>query len=46
LGKTTLAKNIKDSQYPNGRYLNWDSDEGRQDKLNKRWSTEIDLLIF
>jgi predicted AAA+ superfamily ATPase len=46
VGKTTLAKNIMDTRYANGRYLNWDFDDDRQDILNKKWSAENDLLIF
>ena len=46
MGKTTLAKAILTSSYPDGRYLNWDFDEDRQDILQKRWSTGNPLLIF
>ena len=46
MGKTTLAKAILSSNYPDGRYLNWDFDEDRQDILRKRWSTDNPLLIF
>ena len=46
VGKTTLAKAILTSSYPDGRYLNWDFDEDRQDILKKRWSTDNPLLIF
>ncbi len=46
VGKTTLAKEILSSDYPDGRYLNWDFDEDRQDILRKRWSTDNSLLIF
>jgi len=46
VGKTTLAKAILTSSYPDGRYLNWDFDEDRQDILQKRWSTDNPLLIF
>jgi predicted AAA+ superfamily ATPase len=46
VGKTTLAKAILTSNYPDGRYLNWDFDEDRQDILHKRWSTDNPLLVF
>lgn len=46
VGKTTLAKNILNSHYTNGRYFNWDFDEDRQDILEKKWSSDNDLLIF
>ncbi len=46
VGKTTLAKAILSSNYPDGRYFNWDFDEDRQDILRKRWSTDNPLLIF
>ena len=46
VGKTTLAKAILSGNYPDGRYLNWDFDEDRQDILQKRWSTDNPLLIF
>ena len=46
VGKTTLAKAILSSNYPSGRYLNWDYDEDRQDILRKQWSADQDLLVF
>jgi len=46
VGKTTLAKAVLSSNYPDGRYFNWDFDEDRQDILRKRWSTDNPLLIF
>jgi len=46
VGKTTLAKAVLSSNYPGGRYFNWDFDEDRQDILRKRWSTDNPLLIF
>ena len=46
VGKTTLAKAILADHYPDGRYLNWDFDEDRQDILKKRWRTDNPLLIF
>ena len=46
MGKTTLAKAVLSSNYPDGRYFNWDFDEDRQDILRKRWSTDNPLLIF
>ena len=46
VGKTTLAKAILGKHFPDGRYLNWDLDEDRQDILRKRWSTKDTLLVF
>ena len=46
MGKTTLAKAILAGHFPDGRYLNWDFDEDRQDILRKRWRTDNSLLIF
>jgi hypothetical protein len=46
VGKTTLAQAILSSNYPSGRYLNWDYDEDRQDILQKRWSADQKLLVF
>jgi predicted AAA+ superfamily ATPase len=46
VGKTTLARAILSSNYPDGRYLNWDFDEDRQDILQKRWSADNPLIIF
>ncbi|MCD4652520.1 AAA family ATPase [bacterium] len=46
VGKTTLACAIMDQNFQNGRYLNWDFDEHRQDILNKKWSHTNDLLVF
>lgn len=46
VGKTTLAKAVLSKNFPEGRYLNWDYDEDRQDILKKRWSTENTLLVF
>jgi len=31
VGKTTLAKAVLSRDFSNGRYLNWDFDEDRQD---------------
>jgi len=46
VGKTTLAKGILSSDFPSGRYLDWDLDEDRQDILKKRWDRDDKLLIF
>lgn len=46
VGKTTLAKTILVQNYPEGRYLNWDFDDDRQDILQKKWSTSDTLLVF
>jgi len=46
VGKTTLAKAVLSKNFPAGRYLNWDYDEGRQDILQKRWSADNSLLVF
>lgn len=46
VGKTTLAKAVLASSFPEGRYFNWDYDEDRQDILHKRWRTEDSLLAF
>lgn len=46
VGKTTLAKTILAGNYPQGRYLNWDYDEDRQDILQKQWSHDNNLLVF
>jgi hypothetical protein len=46
VGKTTLAKGILSSDFPSGRYLDWDLDEDRQDILKKRWDRDDRLLVF
>ncbi len=46
VGKTTLAKAVISNDYPDGRYLNWDYDEDRQDILQKKWSLDNNLLVF
>jgi predicted AAA+ superfamily ATPase len=46
VGKTTLAKGILSSDFPAGRYLDWDLDEDRQDILKKRWDGDDRLLVF
>ena len=46
VGKTTLAKAVLSKNFPEGRYLNWDYDEDRQDILQKKWSVENNLLVF
>jgi uncharacterized protein len=46
VGKTTLAKTILAQNYPEGRYLNWDFDDDRQDILQKKWRTSDTLLVF
>lgn len=46
VGKTTLAKSILKESFPDGRYLNWDYEDDRQNILNRRWSTDNRLLVF
>ncbi len=46
VGKTTLARRILQTRFHNGRHLNWDLDEDRQDILDKRWSSDHDLFVF
>lgn len=46
VGKTTLAKAVLERHFPEGRYLNWDLDEDRQDILRKKWARENTLLVF
>lgn len=46
VGKTTLAKAVLAEDYADGRYLNWDLDEDRQDILRKQWSRGTTLLVF
>ncbi|MEA1949423.1 MAG: AAA family ATPase [Thermodesulfobacteriota bacterium] len=46
VGKTTLAKAVLSKNFPEGRYLNWDYDEDRQDILQKKWSVVNNLLVF
>jgi len=46
VGKTTMAKVILDRHFPQGRYLNWDLDEDRQDILKKKWSKENTLIVL
>ena len=46
VGKTTLAKWIQDNHFPSGRYFNWDYDEDRTGILQKRWTSDNQLLIF
>src|SRR4030042_1020615 len=46
VGKTTLAQSVLSENFPQGRYLNWDYDEDRQDILQKKWSAENYLLVF
>jgi len=46
VGKTTLAKAILKGNFSDGRYLNWDFDEDRQDIFQKRWSNDNTLLVF
>lgn len=43
VGKTTLAEDILASDFPTGRYFNWDYDEDRRDILRKRRETGSDL---
>jgi predicted AAA+ superfamily ATPase len=35
VGKTTLVRAVLSENFPEGRYLNWDYDEDRQDILKK-----------
>ena len=46
VGKTTLAMDVLEKNFPGGRYFNWDFDEDRQDILKKRWAAENTLLVF
>jgi len=46
VGKTTLAKSLLESEYPEGGYLNWDYDEDRQAILAKKWTQDAPLLVF
>ncbi|MCF8128801.1 MAG: ATP-binding protein [Deltaproteobacteria bacterium] len=46
VGKTTLAKALLSKHFPEGRYLNWDYDEDRQDILRKKWSRDNSLLVL
>jgi predicted AAA+ superfamily ATPase len=46
VGKTTLAKAILNDNYPDGRYMNWDFDDDRQDIIQKKWSSSDTLLVF
>ena len=46
VGKTTLAKAILNTDYPDGRYMNWDYDDDRQDIIQKKWSSKDTLLVF
>ncbi len=46
VGKTTASKWILKNHYPAGRYFNWDYDEDRRGILNRKWTSENDLLIF
>ena len=46
VGKTTLAKAILTKDFSDGRYLNWDYDEDRQDILKRKWSEDNTLLVF
>lgn len=46
VGKTTLAKSIAASHYPDAIYLNWDIDEDRRAILGKQWRKDASLVIF
>lgn len=46
VGKTTLAKAILTKDFSDGRYLNWDYDEDRQDIIKRKWSENNTLLVF
>ena len=46
VGKTTLAKHLLKTNYPDGEYFNWDYDEDRQRILNKEWRSDAECLVF
>ncbi len=46
VGKTTLARAVLLQNFPEGRYLNWDYDEDRQDIIQKKWSADNNLIVF
>lgn len=46
VGKTTLAKHLLESSFPDGRYFNWDYSDDRQDLLAGKWVNDAGLIIF
>ena len=46
VGKTTLSQKLGQKGFSQYDYLNWDIDEDRSDILNKRWPSDIPLIIF
>ncbi len=46
MGKTTLAKHLLESSFPDGRYFNWDYSDDRQDLLAGKWVNDAGLIIF
>ena len=46
VGKTTLAKHLGESTYPQMQYLNWDNQDHRQNILKGRFKSDASLVIF
>ena len=46
VGKTTLAKSLRDTKYQDAVYLNWDVDEDRRAIIAKEWRKDASLVIF
>lgn len=46
VGKTTLAKHVGQSQYPERTYLNWDNPEHRRNIMDQSFPRDSGLLIF
>ena len=46
VGKTTLAKSLKERKFNDAVYLNWDLDEDRRAIMAKEWRKDASLVIF
>lgn len=46
VGKTTMAKNIGETDYPDFAYLNWDSREDRKNIIANSFPADSRLIIF
>ena len=46
VGKTTISKAIAKDAYERALYLNWDSQEDRRAIIGKKWSSDVEFVVF
>lgn len=46
VGKTTLARHLLKTDFPQGRYFNWDYGDDRHELLAQKWHDDAGLVVF